>query len=171
MLRKAVFLVLATAFFVIPQIFPAARNWAPGLAVLAGIVFSVSCGNPFREKTGRITSPMLGATIVGMGFGMNLMEVLRAGGNGFLYTLIGIVLGIGLGALLGRLLKIPRNAAYLDSMAWICFKQKRYAEAENGSTRPLPPLLPVKAWPSFWNTPEISPLLAEKIRNVTIISH
>ncbi len=113
MLRKAVFLVLATAFFVIPQIFPAARNWAPGLAVLAGIVFSVSCGNPFREKTGRITSPMLGATIVGMGFGMNLMEVLRAGGNGFLYTLIGIVLGIGLGALLGRLLKIPRNAAYL----------------------------------------------------------
>ena len=59
---------------------------------------------------------MLGATIVGMGFGMNLIDVLRAGGSGFLYTLIGIVLGLGLGWIAGRLLKVPENTAWLVSV-------------------------------------------------------
>ena len=116
MFKKTVFIVAAAAFFIVPWSYPAVKDWAPGLAVLFGIIFSVSWGNPFSEYTSKITSQLLGATIVGMGFGMNLLEVLRAGTNGFLYTLIGIVLGIGLGLLFGKLLKLPRNAAYLVSV-------------------------------------------------------
>ena len=116
MLKKIVFLLAAAAFFFVPWFWADARNWAPGLAVLAGIVFSVTWGNPYREKTAKMTSTMLGATIVGMGFGMNLIDVLRAGGNGFLYTLIGIVLGLGLGWIAGRLLKVPENTAWLVSV-------------------------------------------------------
>ena len=116
MLKKIVFLLAAAAFFFVPWFWADARNWAPGLAVLAGIVFSVTWGNPFREKTAKMTSTMLGATIVGMGFGMNLIDVLRAGGSGFLYTLIGIVLGLGLGWIAGRLLKVPENTAWLVSV-------------------------------------------------------
>ena len=59
---------------------------------------------------------MLGATIVGMGCGMNLIKVLYAGASGFIYTLIGIVAGIGLGALLGKVLKLPKNATFLVSV-------------------------------------------------------
>jgi uncharacterized membrane protein YadS len=39
-----------------------------------------------------------------------------AGANGFLYTLIGIAMGIGLGVFFGKRLKVPRNAAYLVSV-------------------------------------------------------
>lgn len=116
MFRKIVFLLLAAAFFFVPWIWSVTRDWAPGLAVLLGIVFSVTWGNPFKEKTAKMTSTMLGATIVGMGFGMNLIEVLRAGGNGFVYTLIGITMGLGLGYLFGRLLSVPKNATWLVSV-------------------------------------------------------
>lgn len=114
--KKIVFILLATAFFVVPWAWAPARNWAPGLAVLAGIVFAVSWGNPFSKFTSKITSTMLGATIVGMGFGMDLIEVLRAGGNGFVYTLAGIAMGIGFGVLFGKMLKLPKNAMYLVSV-------------------------------------------------------
>ena len=116
MLKKIVFIVVALAFFLVPWIWSPARDWAPGLAVLAGILFSVFWGNPFVQYTSKITSNLLGATIVGMGFGMNLIAVLRSGANGFLYTFIGIALGIGLGALLGKWLSVSKNAAYLVSV-------------------------------------------------------
>lgn len=116
MFRKTVFAALALAFFIVPWIWAPARDWAPGIAVLAGIVFSVAWGNPFASYTSKITSNLLGATIVGMGFGMNLIDVLRSGANGFLYTFLGIVLGIGLGMTLGKFLKVSKNAAYLVSV-------------------------------------------------------
>ena len=114
--KKICFILCACCFFVIPWIWSPARDWAPGIAVLAGIIFSVSWGNPFAAYTSKITSHLLGATIVGMGFGMELMKVLRSGADGFLYTFLGIALGIGLGALLGKLLKVSRNAACLVSV-------------------------------------------------------
>ncbi|MBR1965074.1 MAG: putative sulfate exporter family transporter [Lentisphaeria bacterium] len=116
MLKKSVFIFLAFAFFIVPWAWSPARDYAPGIAVLAGIIFSVVWGNPFAQYTAAMTSNLLGATIVGMGFGMNLVDVLRAGANGFLYTFIGIILGIGLGIWLGKILKVSKNTAYLVSV-------------------------------------------------------
>ena len=114
---KAVFFVLlAAAFFIVPWCCKEARNYAPGLAVVAGVLFSVTVGNPLQKYTGKITSQMLGATIVGMGFGMNLLEVLRAGANGFIYTAVGIAAGIGLGVFVGKRLGLSRNSMYLVSV-------------------------------------------------------
>ena len=109
MFKKICFSVLAAAFFFVPWFWSPARDWASGIAVLTGIVFAVTWGNPFAKYTAKITSPMLGATIVGMGCGMNLIKVLHAGVSGFIYTLIGICAGIGLGALFGKLLKLPKT--------------------------------------------------------------
>lgn len=116
MLKKITFIVFTLGFFAVPWIWQPARDWAPGIAVLAGIVFSVAWGNPFARYTTKITSNLLGATIVGMGFGMNLIKVLRSGSSGFLYTFLGIALGIGLGVALGKMLKVTKNAAYLVSV-------------------------------------------------------
>ena len=116
MFRKIIFCILAAAFFAVPFCWKPASDWAPGLAVLMGILFAVIWGNPFSNYTSKITSHLLGATIVGMGFGMNLIQVLRAGTSGFLYTMIGIIMGIGLGLLFGKWLKISRNTAYLISV-------------------------------------------------------
>ena len=47
---------------------------------------------------------------------MNLLKVLQAGADGIVYTLIGIVAGIGLGVAAGKMLKMPRNTMYLISV-------------------------------------------------------
>ena len=114
--KQVIFLALAAAFFLLPWIFPAVRNHAPGVAVLCGVAFAVLWGNPYEAVTAKLTSPLLGAAIVGMGFGMNLAEVLRAGAHGMIYTLAGISLGLGLGIVLGRRLGLQKNTMYLISI-------------------------------------------------------
>lgn len=116
MVKTVFFVLLAAAFFIVPWCCKEARNYAPGLAVVAGVLFSVTLGNPLQKYTGKMTSQMLGATIVGMGCGMNLIEVLRAGANGFLYTAIGITAGIGLGVFVGKRLGLSRESMYLVSV-------------------------------------------------------
>ena len=116
MLKKISFILLAVSFFAVPCLGGPARDWAPGIAVLAGIAFAVGIGNPFAKVTSKMTSHLLGATIVGMGCGMNLIQVLHAGCSGFIYTLIGIVAGIGLGVLIGKRFNLPKNATYLVSV-------------------------------------------------------
>ena len=83
-IKKIIFAAAAIAFFAVPYFFPAAKDWAPGIAVLCGIIFAVTWGNPFAAFTSKITSQLLGATIVGMGCGMNLLAVLRAGAEGII---------------------------------------------------------------------------------------
>lgn len=116
MVKTVVFVLAAAAFFIVPWCWPAARFYAPGLAVITGILFAVTVGNPLQKYTSKITSQMLGATIVGMGCGMNLMDVLRAGANGFIYTAVGIAAGIGLGVFVGKRLKLSKESMYLVSV-------------------------------------------------------
>ena len=116
MVKKIIFLLIAAAFFAVPYFWSPAKDYAPGIAVFTGIIFAVTWGNPFPNFTSKITSPLLGASIVGMGCGMNLIEVLQAGAHGLLYTFIGITAGIGLGVLFGKLLKLPKNTMYLVSV-------------------------------------------------------
>lgn len=114
--RKIIYIGIAGAFPVISWIFPAARDYAPGAAVIAGILFALSIGNPYSRITGKLTPLLLGASIVGMGFGMNLASVLRAGAEGIGYTFIGIAGGIGLGVFLGKKLGLARDTMYLVSI-------------------------------------------------------
>lgn len=107
---------MGVAFFIVPWYWTPARDYAPGLAVIAGVLFSVILGNPFADFTSKVISPLLGATIVGMGFGMNLVKVLHAGANGAVYTFIGIVGGIALGVFLGKKIGLGRDSIYLVSI-------------------------------------------------------
>ncbi len=115
-LHKIFFLALAFSFFAVPAFWPLCRNYAPGAAVITGILFAVCLGNPFSKYTGKLTSQLLGATIVGMGCGMNLVKVLKAGASGLGYTFVGIAVGIGLGVLVGKWLGLRRNTTYLVSV-------------------------------------------------------
>ena len=114
--KKILFIFVAALFFVMPWIFPVLRGHAPGAAVFCGILFALFIGNPFEKWTGKLTSNLLGLAIVGMGCGMNFLKVLRAGADGILFTLAGIVLGLGLGIYLGKKLKIAPQVAYLTSV-------------------------------------------------------
>jgi uncharacterized integral membrane protein (TIGR00698 family) len=58
---------------------------------------------------------LLQASVVGLGFGMNLHDVIRAGRSGFIYTLLSISFAMATGMLLGRLWHVPKTPAYLIS--------------------------------------------------------
>jgi uncharacterized integral membrane protein (TIGR00698 family) len=86
---------------------------SPGLALLIGIVLALTVGNPYRLTTARIVTPLLQISVVGLGAGMNLVEVGRAGLHGFFYTVIGISVTMALGLSLGRLLRTERDTSLL----------------------------------------------------------
>jgi len=94
----------------------AASGWAsPPLALAIGLVFGLLFRNPFAAPAAKFSRLLLQASVVGLGFGMNLHQVVRAGRSGFLYTLLGIVFAMTAGMALGALLKVQRKPAFLIS--------------------------------------------------------
>jgi uncharacterized integral membrane protein (TIGR00698 family) len=78
---------------------------SPPMALALGLVFGLAFAHPFAKQSRSFSKTLLQASVVGLGFGMNLHDVLRAGRSGFIYTAVGIaatmIAGIGLGRLLG----------------------------------------------------------------------
>ena len=58
---------------------------------------------------------LLQASVVGLGFGMNLEQVIQAGRSGFIYTAASISFAMLLGWGLGRLLNVKRRVSFLIS--------------------------------------------------------
>lgn len=107
MARRLLFLLLL-AF--------AASPWAsPPLALVLGIGFALCLEHPYAKRLKGATRLLLQASVVGLGFGMNLQEVLRAGLGGLAYTAGGICFSLLCGALLGRLLRVPAVVSCLIS--------------------------------------------------------
>jgi uncharacterized integral membrane protein (TIGR00698 family) len=86
---------------------------SPPLALTAGILFGFSLVHPYAAPSRVAARFLLQASVVGLGFGMNLHEVLNAGRSGFLYTAISISFAILLGLALGKLLFVRGNASFL----------------------------------------------------------
>jgi uncharacterized integral membrane protein (TIGR00698 family) len=90
--------------------------WAsPPLALAVGLVLGLTAGNPFRAVTKSWTKYLLQASVVGLGFGMNLQQIVKAGRSGFIYTAVGISFAMLVGLALTRLLKVPPTAGFLIS--------------------------------------------------------
>lgn len=103
--RRAAFLALAL-FALTP--------WAsPPLALGLGAGFALALGNPFEGSTARASKWLLQACVVGLGFGMPLAAVARAGATGVGYTVAGIATALALGLLLGRWLRVERATSFL----------------------------------------------------------
>src|SRR5262252_412361 len=51
---------------------------SPGVALMAGIAVALTMDNPYPVTTARTTTPLLQISVVGLGAGMNLVEVGRA---------------------------------------------------------------------------------------------
>ena len=84
-------------------------------ALLAGLIYGLSFAHPYHLDSKKLSAFLLQASIVALGFGMNLHEVVRAGRNGFLYTAISISFALLLGLALGHLFKVQRTSALLIS--------------------------------------------------------
>lgn len=88
--------------------------WAsPPVALAVGLALGLTVGNPYRKGLRSLTKYLLQASVVGLGFGMNLQQVLRAGRSGFVYTAIGISFAMLVGLSLARLLRVKPTAGFL----------------------------------------------------------
>ncbi|MGB4600161.1 MAG: putative sulfate exporter family transporter [Trichlorobacter sp.] len=85
------------------------------MALAAGITFGMVIGNPWGATTSTWSRRLLQASVVGLGFGMNLPELLKTGRDAFLYTALSISFTMFAGYLLGRIFKTPRRTATLIS--------------------------------------------------------
>ncbi len=86
-------------------------GFSPAIALITGLFFSM-----FGIKTAQFTkytSSVLQASIVLMGFGMNLSMVIEASKSGFGFTAMSVIATISIGLLLGKLLKVEKATTIL----------------------------------------------------------
>jgi uncharacterized integral membrane protein (TIGR00698 family) len=86
---------------------------SPPVALTLGILFGLSFPHPYINESRGIARALLQSSVVALGFGMNLHEVLKAGRSGFLYTAVGITFALLLGLALGKLLRVRGNSSFL----------------------------------------------------------
>lgn len=85
------------------------------MALTAGLVFGQVIGNPWKTTTSTWSRRLLQASVVGLGFGINLPVILKISKDAFLYTVISISFTMLAGWLLGRLFKTPQRTSMLIS--------------------------------------------------------
>ena len=86
---------------------------SPPLALGLGLLFGLAFTHPYLGNCKQLATFLLQTSVVALGFGMNLREVLRAGRSGVFYTTIGIAFAMTLGLLIGRILKVAKTASFL----------------------------------------------------------
>jgi uncharacterized integral membrane protein (TIGR00698 family) len=101
--------------FFIGIILAASGLLSPPLALGAGLAYGLLLIHPYHLDSKRLAKFLLQASVVCLGFGMNLGEVIKVGRSGFLYTAVGISFALALGALLGRLLHVEKTQSFLIS--------------------------------------------------------
>jgi uncharacterized integral membrane protein (TIGR00698 family) len=88
---------------------------SPPVALTMGLVFGLALPHPYNYASKIFSRFLLQASVVGLGFGMNLHEVLHAGRSGFIYTMLGISFTLVVGMVLGKLLSVRHVPAFLIS--------------------------------------------------------
>lgn len=101
--------------FVLLIIFCLSPYGSAPFALALGLVFALTLGNPFPQFTGKPATYLLQASVVMLGFGMNLAAVYKAGKSGIAFIIAVISTALVLGFLLGRLLNIPKRITTLVS--------------------------------------------------------
>ena len=86
------------------------------LALTLGISFTILIGNPYEQRVHKYINVLLKISIVGLGFGLQLNEALKAGREGIALTIMSITTVMILGYFLGKFLKIERPLSYLISV-------------------------------------------------------
>ncbi len=87
----------------------------PPVALFTGLVFAFIFGIPYPKFNKKLSKYLLQASVVGLGFGMNLQESLQSGADGMLFTIISVIGVMIIGVILGRYMDIDRKTSYLIS--------------------------------------------------------
>ncbi len=107
MIRAAVFAALI--------IFCLTPYASPPIALALGLAYALLLGHPWTRQTSIATRILLQSSVVGLGFGMNLQQVVAAGTKGIVFTFVTIVGTLLIGYAAARALRVDRTTAHLIS--------------------------------------------------------
>jgi uncharacterized integral membrane protein (TIGR00698 family) len=88
---------------------------SPPIALLGGLIYGFTVTHPFHVESKRLAKFLLQASVVALGFGMNLRDVIHAGRSGFVYTAGTITAAMLLGLGLGYFIRVGKKSAFLIS--------------------------------------------------------
>ena len=88
---------------------------SPAIALLGGLIYGLTLPHPYAAESRDLTKSLLQGSVVALGFGMNLHEVLRAGRSGFVYTAVSITFALLLGLGIGYLIRVSKKPSFLIS--------------------------------------------------------
>jgi uncharacterized integral membrane protein (TIGR00698 family) len=101
--------------FIAGVVLAASGKISPPVALALGLAYGFTFEHAFHAQARRGSRLLLQLSVVGLGFGMNLHQVLAAGRSGFFYTACSISASLMLGWALGKLLKVKPTTSYLIS--------------------------------------------------------
>ncbi|HEV2399897.1 MAG TPA: putative sulfate exporter family transporter [Candidatus Sulfotelmatobacter sp.] len=99
--------------FFVGLILAASGIVSPPFALLGGLIYGLALSHPYHVESKQLSKFLLQASVVGLGFGMNLHQVVHAGRSGFVYTAISITVVMLLGISLGYLIRVDKKASFL----------------------------------------------------------
>jgi uncharacterized integral membrane protein (TIGR00698 family) len=88
---------------------------SPPFALAMGIIYGFTFIHPYHLDAKRLSKLLLQVSVIGLGFGMDLQQVLRVGRSGFLYTAASISFAMLLGWVLGKTLNVKKKISFLIS--------------------------------------------------------
>jgi uncharacterized integral membrane protein (TIGR00698 family) len=101
------------AVVVLIALLPATKTWAVGIALLLGAAVSNALPSAAPKDLGKYRKLALNTAVVLFGFGLNIGQVIRVGGQGFWQTAVSLVVIISLGYGLLRFFNLGRDAMKL----------------------------------------------------------
>lgn len=99
--------------FFIGIILAASGLVSPPVALALGLLYGFTFAHPFHLAAKQLSKFLLQVSVVGLGFGMNLAQVLEVGRSGFFYTAASISFVMLLGWGLGKLLNVEQKISFL----------------------------------------------------------
>jgi len=106
---------VSKSLFFVGLIIAATGLISPPVALAAGLIFALAFAHPFQHHARNLSKLLLQVSVIGLGFGMDLQEVLKVGRSGFVYTALSISFALLLGWGLGKVLKVKRGTSFLIS--------------------------------------------------------
>ncbi len=83
------------------------------IALFLGLTLALTLGTPFPKFNKTTSTYLLQVSVVGLGFGMNLLDSVKAGSDGMFFTLFSVVSVMFLGIMAGKWLGMSKVPSYL----------------------------------------------------------
>lgn len=106
---------MSKKLFFLGMIVVASGLISPPVALALGLVYGLTLVHPYHVESRQLSKFLLQASVVGLGFGMDLRQVIQVGRSGFFYTAMSISFALALGWLLGKFFSVPQRVSFLIS--------------------------------------------------------